>query len=786
MASLEVKKEIRQDPSMDVPDLNQSSSQPIQTDQNAQVAQNPIKPKSIQIEISPEMQDILVEIVLDDYAKAQSDREKKDYGITSKGETLRFTDWIKRIRDLYNGTRIPKTIPWKFCSNRSMRIAASILDMMHARLYPSVWNEDMCRWRAGTILDVNKTERISKFMDWWIRVHAPLRRFFDSWVKNTAGYGDSLVESCWDIEERATSQTIEIPITDEMGQPLINQDGSPAVDSQPYIEREERTKSRIIPKDKVFFMEGARDIQRDPVLIEEDFLFKDLEEMEKRGIAVNVIGNDSGRPTVEKMTVVPEPSGNVDPEDKERIRRIKLRNMPVKVVREYLHYDIDGSGFSQSIRIMIDPEHKIYLGAVKMSDVTYSGKRPLSFDKFDDYIDRLEDLDGEGVLNKVRELSDEVDAIFNQITDAHTLAVLRPFFYDPSGDIDAPAMQLGPNKGIPVTDPVRNVYFPPIEIPTERLMNAIRLVLEFIERLTAASSYIMGKESDVSGGSGTATRTNAIVQSAEIRFSLPSERLRAGAANILTQHLDLIQLNIPPGMEKMVLGEKGEQIFKGGELSDIALSGKFSAYLLPDPSMGSKQTERELMSMLYSMLLQNMIVGTDPKKIYAVTADFLRSYGKDPQRYLGPAPSEDDIMDPEDENTLMIRGDFQRVSPEITENHIYHIQKHMDLLKSPSFLALSQEAPELAMQIQEFNQMHIQQHMQMMQSMMALMQKYGGKVGENGIEGNTSPNDPGGKPAGNPGTQKNATQFSMETVKGPLGEALNAKREGQVGQSQTA
>src|SRR3972149_93942 len=111
-----------------------------------------------------------------------------------------------------------------------------------------------------------------------------------------------------------------------------------------------------------------------------------------------------------------------------------------------------------------------------MVNVTYSGRRPLVFTKYDNYIERLDDLDGEGILFKVKELAEEVDAIFNQMSDSHTLAVLRPFFYDPSGDVDAPAIIVGPNKGIPITDPNKNILFPQIEIPTERLINAIRLV----------------------------------------------------------------------------------------------------------------------------------------------------------------------------------------------------------------------------------------------------------------------------------------------------------------------
>ena len=69
------------------------------------------------------------------------------------------------------------------------------------------------------------------------------------------------------------------------------------------------------------------------------------------------------------------------------------------------------------------------------------------------------------------------------------------------------------------------------------------------------------------GGSGTATRTNAIVQSAEQRFAMPSERLREGASRIILQHLDILQLNIPPGLENRVLGEDGMPVFQSNELT---------------------------------------------------------------------------------------------------------------------------------------------------------------------------------------------------------------------------
>src|SRR3990167_7988836 len=608
-----------------------------------------LPPNSIQIAIDEDTQTSLTEAILSDYDSAQEHRNKQEYGNDSKGATLTFITWLEKLKRIYSGYREAKTVPWKFSSNRSLRIATAILEMIHARLFPAVWNESLTRWRPGETTDTPKVERIEKFMSWWVRVWAPLRDFIDGWCKYTAGFGDSLSELSWCVEEYDSGQVEETPVTDEMGMPLTNQDGTPAVQQTRLMNRVEKTKVKLSPKENFMFLKGSSDIQQDPVLIDEEILYKDLEAMERKGQAVNITEKLS------KHIIVPEPTKAKDENERERIKRIRMRNVPVKIVRWYGHYDVDGTGSEESVRIIVSKDFRIYLGGVRMRDITKSGKRPLEYYKYSSYADRPDEMQGQGILEMVRELAEEVDACFNQLTDGNTLSVMRPGFFDPSGDLDVDAITIAPNKMIPVTNPTQNVYFPPFEINTDRLINAIRLVLEFIERLTAASSYVMGRESDIVGGSGTATRTNAIVQSADIRFTLPSERLRQGAAEILTTELDMIQLNLPDGFEQMVLGEGGEPIFKAGELSDQALSGQFSAYLLPDPSMGSKQTERELMSMVYSILMQNVIVGTDPSKIYQVAYDWLKSYGLEEQakRYLGPAPSQDDIDSPEDENTLM-------------------------------------------------------------------------------------------------------------------------------------
>jgi len=198
--------------------------------------------------------------------------------------------------------------------------------------------------------------------------------------------------------------------------------------------------------------------------------------------------------------------------------------------------------------------------------------------------------------------------------------------------------------------------------------------------------------------------------------------------------------------------------------------------------MGSKPTERELYSLVYSMLMQNIIVGTDPSKIYQLTSDWMKSYGLEDKikPYLGPAPTADDIDTPEDENTLMIQGDFKRVVPQITENHIQHIMEHSKLMESPNFQQMAQTAPALGQEIMTYNQQHIQQHMMMMQQLQQMMQQAqkGAQKGQGGESGAFG---------GNPNADQNASsQQGVGNSQGPMGEALNTQREGKVQQPKGA
>lgn len=712
----------------------------------AQPVDQPFQPPtdSIQIAVSPTQQKLIVLQVLDDYEHAKKLRGERKFGQTSKGDNLDFDKWFKELRDVYFGQREPKTKPWKFCSNRSLMISMAILETLVARLYPAVYNEDLLTYRPGEVMDEEKVARLNKLATWWERGRCKVRDFFENWIRYAIGFGQVVTESIWHVRQLDTGKMAQPePIMDEMGQPAMNQDGSPAmIPGAKELDLFETTLSEIVPLEDWFPLADITDLQRDPAIIRRKYLFRDLEEMEANGALINITQSTdpSVTPLKDLLPVADVSSGSNDPEFIAELKLIKLRNQEVECLRWYSGMDLDKDGYPEQLRVMIVPKYNLYIGGVSCVNLSARGLRHLDVSRFLPRLDEPDSWWGLGVLEQVKELSQEIDAIFNQLTDANTLSIVKGGFYDPGSNANPGDLVLAPNTFHPVSNPSQAIFIPPMDVRIEQLLNSIRLVLEFIERLTAASSYIMGKESEIVGGSGTATRTQEIVNSANQRHAIPVYRLREGAARILTQRLDLLQKHMPPGLEKRVLGHKHEAIFEDNELSAEGIAGEFDAYLLPDDSFGSKDTQRMIAAELYQLMLPNPLIMSDPAKVYKLTADVFSSRGKDPESYLGPQPPISQAMSPHDEHTLMLQGEFNKVAVTPMQNPIEHLMEHQAFLQDSAFLSLP---PSLQQQVSTFLQQHMQQHMQMMAQMMQLANK------QKGGESNGASAEGAGQPSPN-------------------------------------
>ena len=691
------------------------------------------------LSLTEEQQKELVAIIKEDYRNAMEAREAKTWGKRSNdGLGMTFDEKYAALIDLYEGADEKRPEQW-MCA-RSLKIAQAIVEMAVARLFPMVYNEDTINWRPVRWTNVQYTQLVNKMMFWVVTVWMKSRKDALLYIRNAAMLGTVFAEAWWKREQRDLGQTQQVAVTGPDGQPLQDPTtGAPMVVEQRLMSVEEKPQIRIIPLTKVLMQPGATDIDDDSVIVIEDHKYLELEGWQKQGLAQNI--SEELKSEVDTR-ISTEFNLSLDKAENVADFNAKRRNMPIECLRWMGKYDANGDGFDEEIVVQIANKEEVFIRAYMLSKISRTGKRTLNKKNF---LDRIGGKAlGMGLLEQVKPLAEEIDACFRQMTDANTMSVMRWGFYDPNSDYDPDEHVAKPRAMYPVSNPQQNVYFPDIQIPIERLLNAIKLVGEFIEKLTAASSYVMGKEDTLAGGSGTATRTQAIMSSADTRFNLPATNLRDGLAELYTDVFNLCAMNMPEGLEEKILGAQNEKIFTGDVSMQDALALEMECYLAPAADLGDSNTRRQIASMLYDKLLAGMnpLIVTDPNRVWYVTANYLRAFGEEPQEWIGKPASVKPTNDPMEEHTMMRDGRYCPVEPQ--ENHMEHVQVHTQELQGPNVLLWPPDKVELLKK-------HIQDHMMMMQRVMMAMSQQKQQMenqGEGGAGGETNggaaPNQKGG------------------------------------------
>jgi hypothetical protein len=706
----------------------------------------------------------LVAIVKEDYDNGLNARNKTDWGTDKFGTGVDFDTKYADLISLYEGD--DELRPERWMCGRSLKIAQAIVEMLVARLVPAVWNEDLIRWKPVEHTDKQRVKDVNDIMRWtfhsWMKVEADIVEI----VRSCIMMGTVWVESFWEVKRKDLDETEQTPIVDELEQPLLDEEsGNPLFVEQKILRTQEKPALRIIPINKLIVQPGCTDIQKEPIIKLEDFYFHELDALAKEGLMENVTGELKN--SVDK-TVRDKVSETLEQAEKIADMDAKRRAHVVETLIWYGNFDADKDGFAEEICCMVALKEDLYLRAFKTARISRKGERPIRKINF---INRIHKLLGIGVLEQVKPLAEEIDAVFRQIQDANTLSILKWGFYDPNSDYSPDEHVAKPRAMYPVTNPSQNVFFPDMQIPTERLLNAIRLVLEFVERLTAASSFVMGKEGNFSGGSGTATKTAAIVTSAEMRFNLPTTNIRRGLGGVLTDIFDLCHLNYPAGLERRILGEDSQPVFESSAQVKDAFLSEMDATLLPNASFGDIGTQRELAIMLYDKFVVggNPFIVGNPAKLWKATANVFEAFNEDATEWIGKGPTEKPSDDPIDEHTMMREGMVIHAEPQ--ENHLEHIMVHTQALNSPDILLWPKQIVELL-------RTHIQEHEQLMA---LILQFQGGpNGGQEGAGGGQEAAGGGASPTkGQSGIQGSANPAQAAASNQTQGTTLGTPKGGQ-------
>lgn len=529
------------------------------------------------------------------------------------------TDW-KTIRreceKLYEGIREPKSDPWQNCSNISVMAVPMHCNLMHSKLLPSVWNENLTYWQPVSADDIANVENVRKFMDWVVRRELKLAEPVDDIIHDFIISGTVALKVRKDIEYRYVRDKGQVGKYKEIGHMKVVVDNLPIEEVYlPYLWKGE--------DDSEFIAHNS--YMRLP----------EITALKERGAFVC---SDTDIENI-KAKITEETEDNVNSErakaEGTREFNINLQSHPVRLIECYAKWFVDGRLLESAF--IVEYKSRTYMSGKPLTAINPIGRRPFVIGQF---IRRTNRPYGIGLPEVMRGLAKELDAIHNQRIDAGSIAIAPFFFYRAASSIKPDKVQIGPGVGVPVDD-IKDVLFAQFPSNFMTSFQEERIIIEYIEKLTTTSAYQMGRESDIVKSRATASGTLALISQGEQAYTILGLRAQRIISKMLTKILQTYQCFMPVGFADRILGDDaGKLLFPEG-LDPEEIDGGYDCYMLLDSTAGNKAMERQVNTALVQMAPNLLLLAQSPRG-YEIAREWLISIGKiDIEKYLGPKPQQE-------------------------------------------------------------------------------------------------------------------------------------------------
>lgn len=676
-----------------------------------------------------------------------------------EGDRKDYITMRQKVRDMYDAKRAPKSDPWPNCANVSTQLVNMSVELLHSRLFPAAWNQDLIYWKPMEKNDVENIENVNKFMSWVIR-DMNFSNTVDDSTHNTILDGTVVYKIRWVADWKWIQRKIVIeenPIK-KMKRIVMRFLGGKKefeVPQRKYkiiyeYKKFERCKVEILDLEDVGFPTNSV-----PSSLEEDLeyiwhrtypSYLELKEMETMGYYENV---DNVGTKIESVLKEGTKKSSVDAEGT-KITQNKL-NYNCEVIEFYDKYDYNNDGIREDIIITIEKKSKTFLEARSLLAVSRINERPFVIGQF---IRRSNRMYGKGAGEIALPFEEEANAIHNQRLDAGTMSITPFGVYRAGSGFKPEDIVMQPNLWVPVDD-VNDAKWINVQNNVMVSFQEERMLMELLEKILSVGSYQSGQESDINRSRSTARGTLAIIQQGEVRFAILGKRIQVPISRVLNKVLRQYQDKIPPGLAGRVLGEDGESLFPDG-IAPEDLAGAFDCYLVLDSTGGSKQADRQVREAIYQNFAQNPFLMNNPAGFWQLSADTLKATGlyDDVEQLIGPKPQQNPLnKSVADENYLMMQGTPVEVSP--TDNVIEHLIGHSSFRDSAEFAMMPPEYRELFDQHMEATKMQIKEQIM--------------KMGQGGQQQQQQQQPPQMQPPPQMGAMNNANQAGANVGPPPVG-----------------
>lgn len=362
-------------------------------------------------------------------------------------------------------------------------------------------------------------------------------------------------------------------------------------------------------------------------------------------------------------------------------------------------HEVDDSAEAFGVCVWVEQRSRRIIRVVRLEEINKDGKR--SPTKWDCIVqpDRFFSV---GLVEWLRHIQDELNGIHNQRLDAGLLSNVPFGFYSPTAGMGQIILQLEPGKMYPVRDP-SSVSFPSINWQPLWSFQEEQNVKRYGQELVGLSDPSMGsflsKRTSASEFMGTAAAN-------DLRTEYILKGLARSLRHLLYRILGLYQQYMPDGRVFQVTSLSGERLVK--KFKKDRLHGKIVLHLTANVQQMSAQLERDVATNMLSLLLNGLLIQLGIVKadtVYAALEKVIRAsdYNGVPIHKPDVAP---ESLPPDVEHKRMMLG--YPVHPTPNENFNEHLSAHSQLASNPmvdQFLPSMESKQALAAHIQETMQM---------------------------------------------------------------------------------
>lgn len=284
-----------------------------------------------------------------------------------------------------------------------------------------------------------------------------------------------------------------------------------------------------------------------------------------------------------------------------------------------------------------------------------------------------------GMGEMLIDLEDELRVNHNLGTEGAQLATKPPMGYRPASGLTPDTIRIEPGIAIPMDNPQQDMVQIKIGVNLEAVTWKEQAILAYGEKLTGLSDLQLGRQSDRPNAPRTATQTVKLLEEGNVRISLDTKVLREDMSLVLTHFWALEFLFSPEQTFFRVTEEDADGLFEtnngASALTTEDRDGRYDFRLNFANSLWSKETKKEQALARYQLDLQNPLIVTNPRALWAVTRDAHEALG-DPNfaALVSEPPAPDISIDPKEEWARMEEGETVHVNP--MDNDQVHLLRH--------------------------------------------------------------------------------------------------------------